>query len=121
MPDDMDSNHQTPNILYNFLINRQPKEALKFVTANNCSCMKSIGINTYVDPDWHQQNIRYQDQDGITPLMIASQYGYHNIVKELVKTTACLINHKSVCGHTALSLASTPRIQKILSEAISKK
>jgi hypothetical protein len=55
-------------------------------------------------------NLNWQEEDGSTPLMIASMFGYSEIAHELIKAGAD-VNIKAADGiTTALSLASGPSI-----------
>jgi uncharacterized protein len=58
-------------------------------------------------------NVNVQDRGGFTPLMIASMYGYRNIVIILLKSGA-KAKIKSRSGHTAMDFAIKNRRKKVV-------
>lgn len=58
-------------------------------------------------------NVNMQDRGGFTPLMMASMYGYRNIVILLLKSGARL-SMESRSGHTAMDFAIKNRRKKVI-------
>lgn len=58
-------------------------------------------------------NVNVQDRGGFTPLMIASMYGYKNVVVLLLKSGAKL-RPRSRSGHTAMDFAIKNRRKKVI-------
>jgi hypothetical protein len=85
---------QKPIVLYDFLIQRDIKSATDFLKNLKVSRFAKItGLVPSID-DWVYQNILYHDKKGNTPLMIATENGFSDIVKRILDSK--ILNHQAV-------------------------